>query len=51
MDVAFFVHQPCGLASVPQIASKALNGHVMTAVVPCQDPLNIHPNIQWLVIH
>ena len=38
---------------------KILNGHVMTAVVPWQDPLNIacwdplsiHRNIQWLVFH
>ena len=46
-----FVHQLCGLAFIPQITSNVRNGHVMTAVVPCQDPLNIHHKIQWLVFH
>ena len=44
------IHQPCGLAFIPLITSDVLNEHVMTAVVPCQDALNIHGNI-WLVFH
>ena len=51
MGYCVFLHQPRGLAFIPQVASKVLNGHIMSAVIPCKDPLNIHRNIQWLVFH